>query len=367
LHVIPTLGPGGTERFVLDLCEHMRGSSFDPYICVLDKTCAFPERIAGWENVVFLGSRLRWSDPWDAIGTIRALRRLITELRPDIVHSHLWTATRTSAVALLGTRIPHVVHVHNCWSLAPINFRRRVQARVIDLLLQRQPTRVVAVSEHTARLVCSYLRSARTCTDVVRNGTNLARFATPAATHIAGARDGRLVIASIGSLEGRKGQDLIIDALSDLVARGVDAEVLLVGAGPRRQHYEQLAQDRAIAHRVTFLGLVEDVTSVLRRADVFVLASRDEEMPLVVLEAMAMGLPVVATDVGGVPEMIRDNVDGILLREHSADALASAIFWLAGNSSERIRLGQEAARTATEHFSFRRTVSEIEHGYRSLV
>jgi glycosyltransferase involved in cell wall biosynthesis len=90
-------------------------------------------------------------------------------------------------------------------------------------------------------------------------------------------------------------------------------------------------------------------------------------MPLVVLEAMAMGLPVLATSVGGVPEMIRDNVDGLLLHERDADALASRLFRLASDNSERIRLGRAAAMTVARRFSAARTAAEIERCYRDLI
>jgi glycosyltransferase involved in cell wall biosynthesis len=367
LQVIPKLGPGGTERFVVELSQSLAQGAFAPHICVLGSACAFPDRLAGLENVVFLHSRLRWSDPLDTIRTIGALRRLIGEVKPALVHSHLWTATRNTAMALLGTSIPHVVHVHNCWSIAPVNLRRRLERDVIDLLLARTPTRFVAVSRHTRDLVGQYLRSARQRTEVVHNGANTAEFLPAHGRETRALRSGHLVIASVGSLEERKGQDLIIDAVAALAARGVDAEVLLAGEGPWRSRYEQLAHDRGIGSRVKFLGLVEDIPSLLAQADVFVLASRDEEMPLVVLEAMAMGLPVLATSVGGVPEMIRDNVDGLLLHERDADALASRLFRLASDNSERIRLGRAAAMTVARRFSAARTAAEIERCYRDLI
>ena len=180
----------------------------------------------------------------------------------------------------------------------------------------------------------------------LRNGVDLARF-SPGDRDAARKRLGLdgFTLLSVGSLIPRKGHELIIAALADLP----DARLLIAGSGPMRAELERVAEEKGVASRVRFLGEIahDALTDAYRAADIFVLASSREGWANVLLEAMACGTPVVATNVNGTPEVVQDPKLGALVQERSAPALAQAIKQLRALSPDR-----RAVRTYAEQFSW---------------
>jgi teichuronic acid biosynthesis glycosyltransferase TuaC len=180
----------------------------------------------------------------------------------------------------------------------------------------------------------------------LRNGVDLARF-SPGDRDAARQRLGLsgFTLLSVGSLIPRKGHELIIAALGDLP----DAQLLIAGSGPMRATLERMAEEKGVASRVRFLGEIahDALTDAYRAADIFVLASSREGWANVLLEAMACGTPVVATNVNGTPEVVRDPKLGILVQERSAPALSQAIRQLRRLSPQR-----DAVRAYAEQFSW---------------
>ena len=180
----------------------------------------------------------------------------------------------------------------------------------------------------------------------LRNGVDLKRFSP-------GDRDGArtrlgldgFTLLSVGSLIPRKGHELIIAALTELP----DTKLLIAGSGPMRAELERIAQEKGVAARVRFLGEIahDALTDAYRAADIFVLASSREGWANVLLEAMACGTPVVATNVNGTPEVVQDPKLGLLVQERSPQALAQAIRQLRALSPDR-----QAVRTYAEQFSW---------------
>jgi len=180
----------------------------------------------------------------------------------------------------------------------------------------------------------------------LRNGVDLTRF-SPGDRDAARKRLGLdgFTLLSVGSLIPRKGHELIIAALADLP----DARLLIAGSGPMRAELERVAVEKGVASRVRFLGEIahDALTDAYRAADIFVLASSREGWANVLLEAMACGTPVVATNVNGTPEVLQDPKLGVLVQERSAPALAQAIKQLRALSPDR-----RAVRTYAEQFSW---------------
>jgi glycosyltransferase involved in cell wall biosynthesis len=212
------------------------------------------------------------------------------------------------------------------WSCAPFT---RWALRYTD--------RVVCVSGWVRDYIARAVPRLRAPLTVVRNGVDLSRF-TPAP----GPDTGPLRFAIGCRLEPRKQVHLAIDALAAVPGVLLD----IAGDGSERPRLEALARERGVADRVRFLGFLPDVRPVLLGADVALSCSRDEGLPLAVLEAMALGRTVIATPVGGVPEVVREGVEGLLV-EQSAPAIAGAMRALAGDRARAQALGR-AARTRVE-------------------
>jgi glycosyltransferase involved in cell wall biosynthesis len=254
------------------------------------------------------------------LGTMSALRRAkAAGFAPEVVHTHSFRAT---LLAALLVRRP-IVYTEQ-WSI----------------FLPDNPSELPPTLERAARVAFARARIILPPSDAMRRA--LEKLAPKAAFRVIPnvvdhesfpLRDGtlhgkpfRLLCAGMMTENRSKGIDYLLEAAALLAGRGRDFELHLAGDGPRRAEYEALAQSLGIAERVHFHGLIPkpELSALMRRSDLFVLASRFDNNPCVIIEAMASGLPVVATRVGGVPEMVADGT-GLLVEPHDPRALADGI------------------------------------------
>src|SRR5262249_18812002 len=182
-----------------------------------------------------------------------------------------------------------------------------------------------------------------------------------------GASAARLVFGAIGRLSPEKGFDLLIRATHTLLQSGHDSELWLVGEGPERPALEGLINSLGVRDRVRLFGYQVDVRCCLEAMDVFVLSSLREGLPNVVLEAMALEVPVVATRIAGVPRVIRDQGDGVLVEPGSIDALAEAMSRLAHDEKVRARFAIAGRQTVHQRYSFDERMRRISALYDTLL
>jgi L-malate glycosyltransferase len=192
---------------------------------------------------------------------------------------------------------------------------------------------------------------------LIPNGLDPARF-TPAAP-----RDALRHIVTVANLRAEKGHDVLLAAAPRILAQHPDATFTFAGEGSRRDALETLTRALGLADRVHFLGECRDVAPVLAEADLFVLPSQSEAFPNAVIEAMAAGLPVVATDVGGIPEVVRSDETGVLVPPGDAEALADAVISLMDRPAHAAALGRAARSTVERYYTFDRMVGAFEHLY----
>jgi glycosyltransferase involved in cell wall biosynthesis len=170
-------------------------------------------------------------------------------------------------------------------------------------------------------------------------------------------------IAVVANLRAEKGHDVLIDAAPRIVAAHPEVEFVFAGDGPQAAALVDRARARGIADRIQFLGQCRNVPEILASTDLFVLPSRTEALPNAVIEAMAAGLPVVASDVGGIPELIAHGTSGWLVPPGHSDALADAIVALLDDSALARKLGAAAADRVSREFGFGRLVDRMERLY----
>jgi glycosyltransferase involved in cell wall biosynthesis len=176
------------------------------------------------------------------------------------------------------------------------------------------------------------------------------------------------VVGTVGRLEIRKGTDTLLEAAARLGSHGVERwQLVLVGDGPMRGELEALAARLGIAERTLFVGARTDVRETLAALDVFVLPSRTEGMSNALLEAMAMACPVVATAVGGTPEVVTEGASGLLVPSEQPDAMAAAVARALRSPDLAATLGDGARRRAEERFGSRAMVRRLEEVYASVV
>jgi len=268
-------------------------------------------------------------DPDDAIA-VGALAAHLAEARPDVVHAHMFRAETVAARAVMalveaGQRRPYLVAtVHSS--------RVRSEGdRALLLDLTSQFGRLIAVS---TAIVAKLKAEGRDIVPIslIRNGVDLQRYAEQEACCTLpeeyGMEPGSKIVGVVARLEPEKGHPTLLEAWPQVLRAVPDAYLLVVGEGSRRDALEAKARELRIAHRIVFTGRRDDVPAVTAALDVAVLPSYREAQGLSVLEAMALSRPVVASNVGGIPEMIEDGVTGLLVPPHDAETLATAIIRL---------------------------------------
>jgi glycosyltransferase involved in cell wall biosynthesis len=311
------------------------------------------------------------------VAAISAILGLIKAHKPHILHTHTAKAGAVgrAAARLAGRDRPRAVvhtfhgHVLRGYFNAPVTaaFRQveRALARDTDALIAVSPE----VRDDLVRLgVAPAERIA-----VVRLGLDLdARTAAPRGARAAeraalGIPDDRFVVGWLGRMTEIKRVDDLLEGFARLRRHGGDADLVLVGDGPLRSELEDEARRLKIADRTHFVGYREDVGPLYATLDAVALTSANEGTPVTLIEALAAGVPAVATDVGGVGDVVRDGVGGFLVRPGDPDALARRLEDLAADEALRRRLGAAGAAWVRERYSVPRLVSDVDILYRTLL
>ncbi len=264
--------------------------------------------------------------PDDAIA-VGALTAHLADVRPDVIHNHMYRAelvgTRAAiALGLTGRRRPYVVSTIHSSRVRSAEDREQLRH------LTPHMDQLIAVSRAMERKIAEEGR-ATVPLKLIYNGVDLERYdhQEPCCTlrDEYGMEPGSQIVGVVARLEPEKGHPTLLEAWPDVLRAVPNAYLLVVGEGSRRDELEHLAAELRIAHRVVFTGRRDDVPAVTAALDVAVLPSYREAQGLTILEAMALSRPVVASNVGGIPEVIEDGVTGLLVPPHDSPALAAAI------------------------------------------
>jgi glycosyltransferase involved in cell wall biosynthesis len=295
----------------------------------------------------------------------RRVRAHLREVRPDILHTHLGTSDFLGGVAACTLRMPAVSTVHVMeW---PRTRRNDVKVELISLARRRCMARVIGVSEPARQWLAANRWGRPDQLVTIHNG--VAGAARPGAgrevRRSLGIHADALVVAMLSVLREEKGHDLGIRAVVRARERFPGAHLLVVGDGPTRSDLEALAAPHAGA--VTFTGHRDDVMAVLDAADVLLHPSRIDAFPGALLEAMAAGVPVVATAVGGIPDIVQDGVTGVLVPQPEPGALEQALEPLLADSALRRAYAEQGRRRFTARFSVEHWVERMRELYEEVL
>ena len=320
------------------------------------------ERVPAGVAVFPLGEAHR-PDRWNAV----RMARLFRKLRPDLVHTRNWTCID----AIVGARlagVPVVIHgEHGREANDPEgrNPRRRQMRRILSPFV----TEFVTVSRDLARWLVEQVRVPARKVRTIYNGVDTERFAPgdrAAARQALGIPADWSVVGTVGRLDPVKDQAGLVRAFARTPKSGKSA-LVIAGHGPSRPELEAVVSELALGDRVRLLGEREDVPLLLRALDVFVLPSLGEGISNAILEAMATGLPVIATRVGGNVELVRDGVTGRLVEPRSPDALAAALGTYLGDLAMARGQGAAGRERAVAEFGLERMLAGYAALYRSYV
>jgi glycosyltransferase involved in cell wall biosynthesis len=343
LWLIKGLGPGGAERLLVDAAPHVDRDRFEvecAYLLPWKDHLAADLRAAGVPTRC-LDVRRAWNPAWP-----RRLRSVLRDGRFDVVHAHLPSAGVGARVAArgMGAERPAVVYTeHNTWDrYRPLT--RRMNARTYG-----GNDAVIAVSEGVAASIAPGGRAVPVT--VIPNGVDAAglrRCALPRAEARAslGVGSDGPVVGTVGGITAKKGHVGLVRAARAVADEYPGVRFVFVGLPidpePVRSEISRLGLEES----VVLAGYRPDAATLMPAFDVYCLPSRFEGMPVSLLEAMALGLPSVATAVGGVPEVITDGEDALLVPPDDPDALAAAVGMLLGDEEGRRSMGERARETA---------------------
>lgn len=374
---ITELRMGGAERCLTQLAARLDRSQFDPIVVSLkpaplaeDLSCVPLLQDAGIRPY-FLGAR-RWRD---LPRLLRQLTELLREHRVELVQSFLFHANLASRMSAWRASRAVVRSGTTCNARCRVVSGIRVAERAcrwhlwLDRWTQRWVDRYVCVSQAAADFTIAKARIPSEKIIVIPNGIAWENYPAAKRADVIqfGIPSGRKVIVAIGRLEEQKGFGWLISSASVWLRPLVDCDLLVVGDGPMRAWLEQEASRQGLADRIHFAGLRADVPEILAASSLLVLASQWEGMPNVVLEAMASGLPVVATRVEGVSELLGPAFEEQSVPYGDTPALAERTARMVSDCALADRLGRENQRRVRDHFGLDRMVQAYQQLWRQLL
>ncbi len=359
LQVVLSLNPGGTERLVVELARRLQ-DQVPAMVCCLDGAGAWARELFAAGVQVIALDRAGGFRP----GLGRAVAAVARRHDATVIHAHHYSPFVYSCLSRFwrpGTRV--IFTEHGRLSDAPPSAKRRL----VNKLLARFPSRVFTVSEDLKQHLVGE-GFAPGALEVIYNGIEVGPLPEPAARadvrRTLGVTDDTLVVATIARLDPVKDLGTLLAAVAKVRA-AVPIFAAIVGDGPERPALEARARQLGISEHVRFLGHREDARQWLAGSDVYVNCSISEGVSLTILEAMAAALPVVATKVGGTPEVV-DRDSGQLIPPRDPSALAAALLELARDPGARGRLGSSARRRLEDRFTIDRMVRQYRDVYTSV-
>jgi glycosyltransferase involved in cell wall biosynthesis len=359
--VLLSMDPGGLELVVLDLLREGRRLGQRVEVLCLESPGLLAAEVEAMQVGITCLDKRAGLHP----GLIGPLRSHLRRIRPDVVHTHQIGALFYAGAAARGMKGTRVVHTEH-----GVHYPGRLRTRLLARVAASHADRFFCVSKDIAATVLRYHIAPGRKVAVVPNGIDTARFIRrgdrEALRRVLGLPAGVTIIGTVGRLDPIKRQDLLIRAFARVRQRERDAHLLLVGDGPALDDLRRLTAALGLDPSVTFAGYQPRPERYLEVMDVFALTSRSEGMPLAVLEAWAAGVPVIASRVGGIPELITNGWTGLLFEPGEEGELARAILRMIADPAWSRRMGEAGRDLSRALYDVRVMAGTYDLHYRTL-
>ena len=355
-YIIWSLGLGGAEQVVIRLATGLDRRRFQPIVCCLNDVGPFADQATrvGIE-VIALNKR-----PGIDLVMLWRLIRLMKQQRVDIIHTHLWGANFWGRIAGRLAGVPVIIaHEHG---MQPWRSRWHF---LCDRWLAGLTHRILFASQEVMRTYLDRTGMAASKCAVIPNGVSVSLTGSDRAAlrRRHGWSEQDRIIVSVGRLSPEKGYEDLLHAFARVITQMPQARLVLVGDGVERASLETLRTRAGLNGQVTFTGRQGDITSWLGAADLYVQPSRREGLPLAVLEAMAAGLPVIATRVGDLSQLITDGQEGYLVPSADPEALATKLLDVLGHLDQQRPIIEAAKQLVQQRYSSEQMIQAIEAVY----
>jgi glycosyltransferase involved in cell wall biosynthesis len=363
-HFIDSHDPGGAETIVIEICRKIEKNGYTPVVFHfgnpwLEDKC----REYGIPSLFVPGHRLFKSSTTIPFFSAVFAKFLRTQ-RVDILHSHLFGPVTGACFATYLARIPHIGTLHDIYTIE--EKKKRIRYIRLSSFLG---TTLVTVSHQMNRYLTNLGRFHNGTLQTIVNGVDIDRFNVSVSRNHYSELDlgpDDIVFACVGRLEQIKGHDVLIKAFSAMKPMH-HVKLLIVGDGPIRKDIERQIQEKGLQNNVRMLGQRNDIPALLNLSDCFVLSSRSEGLSCSIIEAMASGLPVIATDVGGNSELVTDEVNGYLVPSENPDALSTRLQVIINDSLKRKKFAEMSLNRAREHYSLDGMLEKYVDNYNKMI
>lgn len=366
-YVIDGLSMGGAERLMVPILKHLSRTEFEAYVCALQSKDGNPMA----DEIRALGIPVHCLDikhlrDWNG------LPRLIKYLKEhdvDLVHTQLEFANILGNISARLLHLPSVCTIHVMPAL-DVKAKSKLHQKLEWFVLNHFCDRVISVSEEAREYHLQISGAATGLVSTIYNGIDLSGFLSLDRAVERGNVRAELGIPSEASLlttvavlRPPKGIQYMIRALPAILASNSNTYYLVVGDGSHREALIEEVKNSGVGDRVIFAGMRRDVPRLLSASDIFVLPTLTEALPTVLAEAMAAKLPIIASRVGGVPEMMTDGQNGCLVEPEDVEGLARACIDLLANPEKRTAMGAEGWKIVNQKFNIEKQVDQLEALY----
>lgn len=356
LYICNHLNTGGITSYLLTLSSGLRKMGHNIYVASSGGV-KLPQFIAEGINFIPIPIKTKQEASPKIIFSMIKLAGFIKKNNINIVHSHSRT---TQVLGCLLSMVTGITHIFTCHGF----FKRRIFRRIFPCWGKK----IIAISEQVKGHLINDFGVADNDIIIIHNGIDVKKFESVSEI---GKQEAKIklglnkwpVVGIVARLSDVKGHIYLIEAFKQVLEKIPDAHLLIAGEGKMKEALVNLAGRLGISGRVFFSPNVEDTRVVLSAMDVFVMPSLKEGLGLALMEAMACGLPVAASDIGGIRSLIKNRVNGLLVLPADIAALAEAILELLQNSEEAKSFGRAAKAFINENFSQEKMVSETERVY----
>jgi glycosyltransferase involved in cell wall biosynthesis len=365
LHIYQNSKIGGVQQQLLSLLRAYDREVFNPIFCCLGPKEEMGKEIEGIGIECIPLNRSRYNR--FSLKIVIDLYRLMKKKHIHIVRTHRYRSNLYGRLAAFLTGVPVIVaSVHD-------NYRKdkRPARRMINRILSKMTDKIVAVSEDVKKDIIRYGKVEPSKIVVIPNGIDTEKF-NPKGNFADirkefSIKKGALVAGFVGRIVLAKGLEYLIDSIPYIKEECKNIKFLIIGEGSLVERLHEQAKENKVYDYIIFAGGRRDIPDILSCIDVFVMPSIAEGLPNALLEAMAMGKPIIATEIGGIPEVIKNGVNGLLVPPRDPRALATAIKGLIGNDQLAAQMGQAARDLVVNKFSMRSIAQKWQTLYLSIL
>ena len=366
LRIIPSLEMGGVERTLTSILPRLDKKKYKVYLCCLFKRDKLADTMESLDiPIIKFKMRARLDFDGKYIMGILRLARLMKKMQIDIVHTHLYRANIAGRIAAKLAGVPVIIaneHNIDSWKKFPQKLNDRVLARITD--------KIIVVSDAVKDFYVNKIGISENKIITIYNGVEIPKFQI----HVninkkreeLGIKPDEKVITIIGRLHQQKGHCYFLKAAQIIGKKKPNVKFLVVGDGPLENQLRGMSNDLKIGKNIIFTGLRNDIPQILAMSDISVLTSLREGFSITVLESMAAGKPVIATNVGRNSEIIEHEKTGFIIPAQSPENLASYSLNIINNQELAKKMGQEAKKRVL-NFSIDRMVKKTENLYELLI